>query len=65
MTPGLPPLQFSTSASSKSGDMSAPSTVYFGGFGSGSGGGGFGSLDQYMPYLAIGALALVFLKRKH
>jgi hypothetical protein len=45
--------------------MSAPSTVYFGGFGSGSGGGGFGSLDQYMPYLAIGALALVFLKRKH
>jgi hypothetical protein len=65
MTPSLPPLQFSTSASSKSGDVAAPNTVYFGGFGAGSGGGGFGSLDQYMPYLAIGAVALVLLKRKH
>jgi hypothetical protein len=65
MTPSLPPLQLSTSSSSKSGDVAAPNTVYFGGFGSGSGGGGFGSLDQYMPYLAIGAVALVLLKRKH
>ena len=64
MMPSLPPLNLS--ASSKSGDLSAPSTVYFGGFGSGSGGGGSGGGDigQYLPVLAVAAVLYVVLRRK-
>lgn len=68
MTPGmpaLPPLQLSLANNSRSGDISAPNTVYFGGFGSGSGGGGGidGMLRQYWPLAAGAAVLFVLLRR--
>jgi hypothetical protein len=64
MMPSLPPLNLSSSATSTSGNVSAPNTVNFGGFGSGSGGSGMGSISQYLPLIAVGALVLI-LARKH
>jgi hypothetical protein len=61
---GMPSLGFSSSTSSKSGDIVAPNTVNFGGFGSGAGGGGLGSLTQYWPLL-LGAAVLVAVLHKH
>jgi hypothetical protein len=65
MMPSLPPLQLSSSKSSESGGIGAPNTVYFGGFGTGAGGGDMaGAVAQYWPYLLGGALLLIAL-RKH
>ncbi len=66
MMPALPPLNLSSSSSAKAGDISAPSNVYFGGFGSGSGGGG-GALDgvgQYVPLAILGAVVLLAIRHK-
>lgn len=65
MTPGFPPLNLTSNASSKSGDIGAPNTVNFGGFGAGSGGSGLGGLERYWPFLLGGVVLLAFLKRKH
>lgn len=64
MTPGLPPLNLSASSSAKAGDISAPSTVYFGGFGSGGGGGALADMGQYVPLAIVGALVLFAIRHK-
>lgn len=60
---GMPSLGFSSSTSSKSGDIVAPSNVYFGGFGAGAGGGGLASLVQYWPFLLGGAVLLAIMHK--
>lgn len=63
----LPNLQLSSNTSSKAGDIGAPNTVYFGGFGMGAGGGSgdIGAMvAQYWPFLVAGAVALILLRRK-
>jgi hypothetical protein len=61
---GMPSLGFSSSTSSKSGDIVAPSNVYFGGFGAGAGGGGLAGLVQYWPFL-LGGVVLLAIMHKH
>ena len=60
MTPGMPPLNLSLATNSRSGDISAPNTVNFGGFGPGSGGSG---MPIPWPLLAVAAVVLIVLKR--
>mgnify|MGYP000197399588 CR=1 FL=1 len=62
MMPAMPPLNLSIAASSKSGDVNASNTVHFGGFGGSTAGGG--GLMQWLPWLAVGGLALVLIRRK-
>lgn len=62
---GMPSLNLSSASSAKAGDISAPSNVYFGGFGTNSGGGA-GALGAIpVPMLVGGAvLAVVLLRRE-
>lgn len=66
MMPALPPLNLSSSSSAKAGDINAPSTVYFGGFGSGGGGGGgaLADMGQYVPLAIVGAVVLLAIRHK-
>lgn len=65
MTPSMPPLNLNLTTASRSGDISAPNTVNFGGFGPGGGanGGIGGALGQYLP-MAAAAAALFFILRR-
>jgi hypothetical protein len=62
---GMPSLNLSSASSAKAGDINAPSNVYFGGFGTNSGGGA-GALGAIpVPLMVAGAvLAFVLLRRK-
>jgi hypothetical protein len=62
---GMPSLGLSSSVSSKSGDIGAPNTVYFGGFGAGAGGGDLaGALAPYWPFI-LGGVVLLAVLHKH
>lgn len=61
---GMPPLQLSVATSSRSGDINAPNTVNFGGFGPGAGGGGLlDGIGQYWWVAAV-VLAVYMVKRR-
>jgi hypothetical protein len=62
---GMPSLNMSSASSAKAGDINAPSTVYFGGFGTNSGGGA-GALGAIPPAMLVAGaiLAVVLLRRK-
>lgn len=66
MTPGLPPFNLSLGFEKKSasGGISAPNTVYFGGFGAGAGGGGLASVLANWPVLLGAAVLLVVLRKQ-
>lgn len=66
MTPSFPPLNVNLTTSSRSGDINAPNTVYFGGFGPGSAGGGGldGVVAQYWPIVAIGVGVFLLMRKR-
>lgn len=56
------PLNLSSSASSTSGDISAPNSVNFGSFASGTD--IMGMIRQYWPLLAVAGVAVIIARKK-
>ncbi len=63
MMPSLPSLNLSSSSSAKAGDIVAPSTVNFGGFGIGGGAGGALG-GQWVPLVVVAAVVVFVMRRK-